>query len=106
MDPIKPTSLLWDADLTAWIAGLPAALTGQAGSWKQTSAVEATHLPFVQVLIGFTRPERGIERWSWNWSRSNAAALFNLCFRNWDENSICFPLERGKKFLYNVADAD
>lgn len=40
-----------------WIAGLPALWVGR---WKQTNMVEATHLPFVQVLIGFTRPERGI----------------------------------------------
>ena len=30
------------------------------GSWKRQSGVEATHLPFVQVLNGLTRPERGI----------------------------------------------
>ena len=30
------------------------------GRWKQLNIAEATHLPFVQVLTGFTRPERGI----------------------------------------------
>ena len=34
-----------------WIAGLPALW---AGRWKQTNMAEATHLPSVQVLIGFT----------------------------------------------------
>ena len=58
MDPFKPTFLERDAGITRDVDCRP---PGQSvGRWKQLNIVEATHLPFVQVLTGFTRPERGI----------------------------------------------
>jgi len=38
--------------LLPWIAGLPERACSRFGRWKQRSGGEATHLPFVQVLIG------------------------------------------------------
>jgi len=50
MSSIKPTFLKRDAFLASWIAGLPVF----TGSWKQRSDAAATHLPSVQVFMGYT----------------------------------------------------
>ena len=64
---------LFDAHLMAWTAGLPAPLRGTAGSWKQRSDMEATHLPlcagFKWIRTARAGPPRNAVSWGFSYFR-------------------------------------
>ena len=59
IDPFKPTSLIRDANLSQWIAGLPAAFAVRK---LEAVKLEGSDPPActVQVINGFTRHLRGV----------------------------------------------
>ena len=76
MGPFKTHIYETGRPLTARIAGLPAPF-GTAGCWKQRSAVEATHLPYVQVFNWIHTARAGL--FAPNAPQLGCGALFLRC---------------------------